>query len=266
VAESALGYNLRTDGAARGQPSPVPSKLDTTLAIETPERVVFNYLLAGPALRTAAYLLDLLLRLVFVVAVLLGLSIGAIATSRLHGFETGLLLVLFFALEWGYFVFFELVLSGSSPGKRVFGLRVMHESGRPLTAAESVLRNLLRAADLLPSLYALGLGTMCFDRKFRRLGDLVAGTVVVREPRVRLRRRTTPAEHREVAGLPARPRLTRDELAALALFERRAAELGQSRAAELAELWAPRLRVRFGVPRAPATDLLVGLLKRAARP
>src|SRR5690606_20270846 len=142
-------------------------KLDTTLSIETPERVVFSHQLAGPAVRSAAYLLDLLLRGLFVMIVVMSLSIGALATGELYGFEAGLVLVLFFTLEWGYFVLFDLLLSGSSPGKRAFGLRVIHESGRPLTPSESILRNLLRAADILPLFYAIGISAMCFDTKFR---------------------------------------------------------------------------------------------------
>lgn len=240
-------------------------KLDTTLSIETPERVVFSHQLAGPAVRSAAYLLDLLIRGAFLFLVVVGLSIGSIATGRFSGVEAGLVLVLFFGLEWGYFVLFDLLLAGRSPGKRLLGLRVIHESGRPITASESVLRNLLRAADILPLFYAVGLTTMCFDRTFRRLGDLVAGTVVVREPRLRLRNQKVRVPHADVPGLPPRLRLSREELAALALFERRATRLGHSRAEELAEILAPKLRARYGLGKVRAVDLLLGLLARASR-
>lgn len=261
----ALGQQLATGIRRNAVAASATIKLDTTLSIETPERVVFSHQLAGPAVRSAAYLLDLLLRGLFVMIVVMSLSIGALATGELYGFEAGLVLVLFFTLEWGYFVLFDLLLSGSSPGKRAFGLRVIHESGRPLTPSESILRNLLRAADILPLFYAIGISAMCFDTKFRRLGDLVAGTVVVREPRVRLRRGRTTFAPREIIGLPQRPALSREELSALALFERRASQLGRSRAAELAEILAPRLRARFDLPKVDAVDLLLGLLKRASR-
>lgn len=242
------------------------TKLDTTLSIETPERVIFNHQLAGPALRTAAYLLDLLIRGAFVLVVVMALSITAVATGRLHGLEAGIVLVLFFTLEWGYFVLFDLLLSGQSPGKRMLGLRVIHESGRSLTPAESVLRNLLRAADILPFFYAIGLSTMCVDRHFRRLGDLVASTVVVREPRLRLRKRRVELVHHDVVGLPQRLMLSREELAALSLFARRSPELGRSRAQELAEIVAPRYRARYGISGGNAVDLLLTLLSRASRP
>lgn len=240
-------------------------KLDTTLSIETPERVVFSHQLAGPAVRSAAYALDLLIRGAFLFFVVIGLSIGSIATGRFSGVETGLVLLLFFSLEWGYFVVFDLLLAGRSPGKRLLGLHVIHDSGRPITASESVLRNLLRAADILPLFYAVGLTTMCFDRTFRRLGDLVAGTVVVREPRLRLGKQKVHLPRADVPGLPPRPRLTREELAALALFERRAGRLGQSRAEELAEILAPKLRARYGLGKVKGVDLLLGLLARQSR-
>lgn len=265
MANHALGQKVALGVLRSAEVADGPTKLDTTLSIETPERVVFSHQLAGPAVRSAAYLLDLLIRALFVVTVVLSLSIGAMATGELYGFETGLVLVLFFTLEWGYFVVFDLLLSGSSPGKRALGLRVIHESGRPLTVSESILRNLLRAADILPLFYAIGISTMCFDRKFRRLGDLVAGTVVVREPRVRRRKGQTTIAVREVFGLPQRPRLTREEISALSLFERRASQLGRARAAELAEILAPRLRARFDLPKADGVDLLLGLLERASR-
>lgn len=265
MATSALGQQRRIAIRSRADSVLGPPKLDTTLSIETPERVIFNHQLAGPALRTAAYLLDLLLRLAFVFFVMVGLSIGVMATGRLRGLEAGVVLVLFFTLEWGYFVVFDVLMHGASPGKRVLGLRVIHESGRPLSGAESILRNLLRAADILPFFYALGLVTMCFDRKFRRLGDLVAGTVVVRQPRVRLRKRRTEIAVQAIVGLPERPLLTKDELLALALFERRSADLGRSRALELAEIVAPKLRARYGIHGGDAVSLLLGLAKRASR-
>jgi uncharacterized RDD family membrane protein YckC len=259
------GNSIASARAVSAVATSIAGKLDTTLSIETPESVVFSHQLAGPAVRSAAYLLDLLIRGAFLFFVFVGLSIGSIATGRFSGVETGLVLLLFFGLEWGYFVVFDLLLAGTSPGKRLLGLRVIHESGRPITASESVLRNLLRAADILPLFYAIGLTTMCCDRNFRRLGDLVAGTVVVREPRLRLRNQKAQLPRVDVPGLPPRPRLTRGELAALALFERRVARLGQGRAEELAEILAPKLRARYGLGKVRGVDLLRGLLARASR-
>lgn len=239
--------------------------LDTTLVLETPEHIGFRYQLAGAGRRSAAYLVDLVVRglILFVVTIVAALS-SATWVKGLGGLEIGVMLVLFFALEWGYFVVFEVLFNGSSPGKRAFRLRVIHQDGRALSFSESLLRNLLRAADLLPFLYAVGLSVMLFDRHFRRLGDLVAGTVVVFEPRTTLRSEKVPSMRDDVAGLPARPRLSADERAALALFHRRLPYLSRARAAELADIVAPVFRQRFGVEDADSTRLLEALYQRIA--
>jgi len=245
--------------------------LDTTLVLETPEHVTFRYQLAGPGQRFAAYLVDFAIRgLILGVAVLLVALAGGSFFADLWGLELGILLLLFFVVEWGYFLFFEGLCRGASPGKRALRLRVIRQDGLPVSFGDSLLRNLLRAADLLPTFYVVGVVTMCLDDKFRRLGDLVARTIVVCEPRAT---GLGPSVGREPAGLarrspptplplPARPTLSRRERAALALFHRRAPELSVARARELAEIWAPTLRARFGVPDADALALLETLNER----
>ena len=89
---------------------------------------------------------------------------------------------------WGYFVFFEVIWHGQTPGKRWVGLRVIKEGGYPLGFVDSVIRNVVRLADFLPAYYMLGAIVMFIDPRSRRLGDLAAGTLVVRE-----RREFTPA-------------------------------------------------------------------------
>lgn len=237
--------------------------LDTTLELETPEHITFRYQVAGPAKRAAAYLVDLLVRIALVLSiVVVGLFAGSAASPSLRGFEAGLFLVIFFVLEWGYFVFFEVMFSGSSPGKRAFRLRVIHQDGRNVSFADSVLRNLLRAADLLPLLYAAGLASMIFDRHFRRLGDLVAKTVVVHEPVSRISSSEPARQVPVILGLSSRPDLTPDERAALTLFARRCTSFSEARAEELASLLAPRFESRFNVTHASARELLLALHSR----
>ena len=157
--------------------------LDTTVEVETPEHVRFRYQIAGPARRAAAYLVDFLVRGLVVLA--LAIVIGVVSVSGfwdVSGFEMGAVLVIYFAVEWGYYVVSELLMNGSSIGKRALRLRVVQGDGLPITFTDSLLRNLVRAADLLPSFYAFGLISMVLDSRFRRLGDLVAGTIVVHEP------------------------------------------------------------------------------------
>ena len=142
-------------------------------------------------------------------------------------------LILFFALEWFYPVAFELTPSGATPGKRVFGLKVVMDNGLPVTPAASLTRNLLRVADFLPFGYGFAIVSMLLRRDCKRLGDIAAATIVVHEPRAvpqdRARRRGA-GRAGEAAGAGgsgggrsrsprARRRLTAerlDELAALA--------------------------------------------------
>ena len=93
----------------------------------------------------------------------------------------GIVFLLFFLLHWGYFTLFEALWNGRTPGKRVAHIHVIHRSGRAISFIESLARNLVRFVDYLPSLYAVGLITMFLSRQNQRLGDLVAGTLVVRD-------------------------------------------------------------------------------------
>src|ERR1700728_1518953 len=120
--------------------------LDTTTEIETPEHVRFRHHVAGPAKRAIAYLIDLVIRGAIVFAVLLVVAIaGATDSEGVKHASTGALLLVAFVVEWGYYVFFETVLHGRTPGKQAMSLRVVSEGGQPLGFGSSLLRNLLRA-------------------------------------------------------------------------------------------------------------------------
>ncbi|MBU0551876.1 RDD family protein [Myxococcota bacterium] len=217
--------------------------LDTVARIEAPEQLHFDHHVVGPWRRFNAYLIDTLIRgfILFILTLTSGLTFGA---------ETGALLLLFFTLEWGWFVFFETLFNGQSPGKRALKLRVVKGDGRPLRFGDAVLRNLLRAADILPLGYCVGGVVSAFDPRFRRLGDLVADTMVVSiqaglayEP-LKL---DPPPTRQELEGLPARPDLRPEELMAIERLLRRAEQLNPHRRQELARLLTPRLTERLGL-------------------
>ena len=160
--------------------------------IDTPEQVELEYSVAGIGSRFVAALLDMLiiggfLLLEFLVLVMIG--VAAAATSPASGKLSGaagkwlmaLVIFLNFAIFWGYFALFEAYWKGQTPGKRVMKLRVIKDSGRQITFFESLARNLLRIVDYLPSLYLIGVITMLWNKRSQRLGDLVAGTLVVHE-------------------------------------------------------------------------------------
>jgi uncharacterized RDD family membrane protein YckC len=226
--------------------------LDTRTDIETPEHVVLSYHLAGPIRRGLAWAIDSVARgaLLFVFALLLGLS-----SNSAGGLKSGLLLVLLFVLEWGYFVACDMLMSGRSLGKKALGLRVVSAQGLPVGLGDSLLRNLLRGADFLPIGYVLGVVCMVFDARFRRLGDLVAGTLVIFEPKVAYRappRLSPPPSDAERAWLPRHVELSASEREAIELFMLRVGELPSARSDELADILAAplakRLRLRYSHP------------------
>ncbi len=225
--------------------------LDTSAEVETPEHVRFHHQLAGPARRGLAWLIDLSIRgmLMLFLAMLTGIA-GIAAGAELRSFSAGVLLLVYFVVEWGYYVFWETIWSGRSPGKRAMRLRVITDSGRPLHFLDSVLRNLVRGADWLPMGYALGLIVMGRDKRFRRLGDFAAGTMVVVEERQALADPLyiqPPPTARELGSLPQRVPLSGDEIEALELFLRRLPRLHPARSEELAEIVAPVFAKRLGV-------------------
>jgi uncharacterized RDD family membrane protein YckC len=219
--------------------------LDNTAEVETPEHVRFRYRVAGPVRRMLAYLIDLLIR----AGVLLVL--GLVFAIALGGSEAvgGVILVCAFILEWGYYVFFETISDGRSPGKRAFSLRVVKEGGYPIGFIDSVLRNLLRAADFMPVGYLVGLFAMAADSRFRRLGDHVAATMVVVEEHSRIAAPLTiapPPTAEELEVIPQRPPLSAWERETLELYLRRV-DLTPARREELAQMITPALAQRMGV-------------------
>ncbi len=242
--------------------------IDTTAEVETPEHVRFAYPLAGPTRRAVAYLIDLAIRGAIVLVIVLVLQLVEIGVG-FDGMSTGATLVAIFLLDWFYYVLFETLWSGRSPGKRALRLRVVGQDGRSLTVLDSVLRNLLRAADFLPFGYAVGLVVVAGDPMFRRLGDMVAGTVVVIEDPGRIvapLHLHPPPTADELERLPSRVPASRAELEAIELFLRRRGTLAPLREIELAEMIAPIFAKRlnqFGV--SPDPVRLLGLIYARAR-
>jgi len=155
------------------------------LTIETPEQTALDFPVAGIGSRFLALAYDVILQ--FLVGLIAGIAgtmaIAAIgsAAPRVALWSTAILLIFYFLLYFGYYAFFEIIWNGQTPGKRKAGIRVIKDSGRPLTPAESIGRNLMRIVDWLPFFYAVGIVCAFFTKGNKRLGDLVVGSIVVRE-------------------------------------------------------------------------------------
>jgi len=187
--------------------------LSRRLEVETPEHVLLQFELAGVGSRAAAAIVDQ----VILFAVLLSLFIVFSATGALGdlaaAWANALWVALSFLIFWSYFAAFEGLANGRTPGKRSLGLRVVMDTGHPITPAAAVIRNLVRIADMQPGIsYLLGLIFVFFHSEHKRLGDLAAGTIVVRDqPQQGGRPSAIEQDSLDVVVLSPQPRLTDDE-------------------------------------------------------
>ncbi len=154
------------------------------LIIDTPEQVHLEFVLAGIGSRFMAIFLDVLIEAV--IYLVLGLfslifTAGGLFNASSSIWWIALVTLVVFCINWGYYAIFESLWKGQTPGKRWAGIRVIKDSGRPINAFEAIARNLVRAVDFLPLFYGVGVVTMLLNAKNRRLGDYVAGTIVVHE-------------------------------------------------------------------------------------
>lgn len=208
---------------------PLPA-VDTALQVETPEGIALELRPAGLPARSMAYLIDFFIRF--------SILVGTITIlASLGEFGTGVMLVIYFVLEWFYPVVFELSGWAGTPGKRAMSLRVVMDDGLPVTLAASLTRNLLRAADFLPALYGAGILAVLLRSDFKRLGDIAAATLVVHVPQ-----RTASALPLEALILVREPEvaLSAAEQSALMALAVRAPRLTDERVDELAAIAAQR--------------------------
>jgi uncharacterized RDD family membrane protein YckC len=206
-------------------------KLDTLQSVELAEGVEIRLRMAGPMLRASAYLIDLLIRLGLLI---LGRILLGIAGLAIGGkVANGLMLLVWFLMDWLYPVFFEAGKRGATPGKRALGLRVVQATGSPITVGQAVVRNFLRFVDGMPLFtYGFGLASCLATRRFQRLGDLAAGTVVIYDRALSLPVLAAPPP---IAALPLPVGLTSDEMRSLALFGERAGGWPEARRVEIAD-------------------------------
>ncbi|HZM84946.1 MAG TPA: RDD family protein [Blastocatellia bacterium] len=159
--------------------------LDDELVIETPERVELHYVLASVGNRFLAAAIDHLIQIIAIIIIVV--AAGALSDWQVFAsmgvWAAALMVLAVFGLYWGYFVVFETLWSGQTPGKKVMRLRVVREDGRPVRFFEVFVRNVLRVAiDFNPApSYAIGVVSIIFSARSKRVGDFVAGTVVVKE-------------------------------------------------------------------------------------
>ena len=241
-----------------------PSPLTRTLRVETPEQVELGFEIADLGSRFVALVLDGLI----LFTALLGLGLLALwvvseldLSGRAMGWGGLILILVTFATFWGYFTWFEGFRNGRTPGKRRVGIRVVHEGSHPITLRGAAIRNLIRLVDAQPGFtWIVGGAAMMLHPRTQRLGDMAAGTLVVRdrgglelseEDLARLTKRRTAA-----------PALPAEAYEALERFVARTAELDPAARTRLAERLAEALEEplrRHAEPEASVTDRLTAL-------
>jgi len=229
------------------------------LSIETPEQIPLEFPLAGIGSRFLALFFDTLIQFVafIVLFFLAALLLGGTATifPDAWTWTAAILLLLFFCLYYGYYAVFEALWNGQTPGKRYFQLRVIKETGRPITVYEAISRNLLRAVDQLPAVYAVGIVSVFFSRQNKRLGDYVAGTVVVHEkPLADVKPGWETGSAAAAAPLHDAGRLGLNELHLIETFLQRRYELSMDVRRQAASQIAEQMGRKLGVERANRTS------------
>jgi len=205
---------------------------DERVRIETPEQVALELPIAGIGSRFLAVAIDTLLQIALAIGTVLALGYGArMLPDAVPRFFTLLgpaaAILVLFCIYWGYFAFFEILWQGRTPGKRIAGIRVIHQSGRPMTSIECIGRNLMRGVDILPGMYGVGLITMLCNKQNRRLGDFVAGTLVVHDKALDSVTPTWGEQASAEALAPELRKLTPDDLVLIETYLNRRYEVDQ---------------------------------------
>lgn len=186
---------------------------DERIDIKTPEFVSLQFQLAGLGSRSAAFIIDQIILMIVNILVLVGLvivitrDINFLAFVGIDSLILGLAILGLFIVNTGYFVIMEYFSGGKTIGKRTLGIRTIQENGHSLTLLSSFIRNFLRIIDSLPGGYFLGIMLIFLHPKHKRIGDLVAGTIVVHERQTKRQNKQTPIE-KEIAMKG----LTKDDL------------------------------------------------------
>ncbi|WP_026673260.1 RDD family protein [Alkalihalobacterium bogoriense] len=167
------------------------------IEVKTPEYVSLQFEPAGLGSRSVAFIIDqaILTVATIILVVIFMIILPVLEAGGVPAAFADILLILFFVLlfliNWGYFVVYEFFSAGRTVGKMAIGIRVIQENGHSITLLSSFLRNLLRIIDALPTSYLLGILMIFLHPKHKRIGDLVAGTIVVHEKRKKAIKRTS---------------------------------------------------------------------------
>jgi uncharacterized RDD family membrane protein YckC len=228
---------------------PSPDSIAARHTIETPEQMTLAFTLAGIGSRFLAVAVDTLIQAG--VAIVLFIIIILMSLPGRSAWTVAVLVAGLFLLNFGYFAIFEILWNGQTPGKRMVGIRVVKDSGRPLTPPETIGRNLLRIVDQLPVLYGVGIVVALANAQNRRLGDFLAGSIVIREGSLAQIKPVWQAGEAQAA--PSAPvagvaSLSVDDLVLMDTFLNRRSELAADVRARMADEILRKLQPKLSLP------------------
>jgi uncharacterized RDD family membrane protein YckC len=238
------------------------------VTIDTPEQIALELQVAGIGSRFLAIAVDTVLQVILYITVFVALSLAQVPDvlrTSFVGVAGPAVAILFgFSIYWGYFAAFEIFWSGRTPGKRLAGIRVIKETGRPINALEAIGRNVLRAIDFLPAGYAAGLVCMMLNKHSRRLGDYVAGTIVVHDKQTEDVRPDWNLDAQAPTGSAPISRITPEELQLIETYLHRRLDLDDDIRRDMAERIVARIAGKTGL-QPPATQTIDDFLEGVAR-
>jgi uncharacterized RDD family membrane protein YckC len=230
-----------------------PVQVQRNIDVRTPESIALSYELAGLGSRFLALIIDMLLQIAIFAALVAGLTLAAARIEPVkHIVASGaekiagavavaLVVAIVFIIFFGYFIIFETFANGQTPGKRVLGIRAVRDGGYPIDFGATLVRNLIRVGELTFGFYALSAISMLVSPENKRLGDLAAGTIVVRDSRLAMPSALRAAPEPQYS---ATRYLSGDERSLIRRFLDRRDSLTPQRRRELAAQLAGRIRDR----------------------
>lgn len=227
------------------------------IKVDTPEQISLEFPLAGIGSRFLALALDTVLQVLLYIAgifAMIGAAKYAVSLPSWiawlpRSWAPALLVIFLFCVYWGYFAFFEVVWKGQTPGKRLTGIRVIKNSGRPINVYEAIGRNLLRAVDWLPGMYITGVVCMMISRQNQRLGDHLVDSIVVHDKRAEEIRPDWSSNASKTSSNPQISKVSPEELVLIETYlqRRHSLELGFRDAT--ADKIARRITAKTGIER-----------------
>lgn len=225
--------------------------MDRSISVRTPESIAFSYELAGLGSRFLAVIVDLAIQVLLFAAIVWGIVLigshapkGSAPASGSAAASVGVAIVvtIIFLIFFGYFIAFEALWNGQTPGKKLLGIRVVRDGGYPLDAAASFIRNLIRTGEFALGFYAVSAAACLLSPENKRLGDIAAGTIVVRDSRTHSLAAILENAHEQRHRIPL---IADAEYALVARFLVRRREMAPQYRRTLAFQIAERLRPRL---------------------